>query len=854
MKPLQLPAILATGLFAATSLQGDSLETREVIDLEAFIVEESTRGDQDPLNPSEQLSEGFFGRVLSLTETPRSMTVIPAPILEWVGIDDYDALTEVGAGTQRTNYFGLAGSAFLRGARAGTYYDGILRLYQRNEMPMSFGALERIELVRGSAPAGLSPTLVGGYVNQVPKSPFFDQTRGEIRAGIGKFATRSADFDYGGPFLLGDLPAAYRVSLSMERSDRFYKNTPEERESAYLGLKMKLNDRQRLFLAGEYYRFRSSEIPGINRPTQSLVDHLEYVIGEPASLVDPGWDDTANRSLLTFPFTLVAHPALYALGLPGDRARSSIDPALLDEMIWLGDQTGLERVYTSRPADEVPPSFQNLIPVVESLLAGIDPQPQDTYVYTPAYFEAGGKALTEPIARNEVLADPRDFADAKDVLLYGKLDTRIDEDRSWTLKTYFEHLQTDKASTYGFAMRTRQSVLHLQPEWQQQVSIWSTELHLGADFRYSEAKMLQDFDAEPFSRRDLSRVDISPNSVVLAGSQTGPQGNNLWSSFGGASRESKLKQAGFYLEGVSEPVSRLRLFWGMRLEGASWSARLPSEIDFLSVQALEASRTEGEETLTMFHLNPVFEFIEDQRFYAALQIGKGLSPTDGGTISGPDNFTDVELFEGGWKGSFIGGKFNLSLSVYHWDQATFSNRDAAARPLRAKGIELEGAWDVTDRWMLFGGATAQRVYLRKDTLGFGAFPADEEDWALNGGFLNAGRGRTAPGNPGMVFAGSPEVSTNLYSLFQPAEGWTWLLGVVWREAYWHNMERTIRIPSSIVWKTSLEWSSGPWTVRGRVDNLFDQDYWIGQEPIFASNTLIGHAPGRKWYLEIGYAF
>src|SRR5690606_15935734 len=135
---------------------------------------------------------------------------------------------------------------FLRGSRAGVYFNGMLRAYQRNQMPMSFGSAEGLQLVKGPTPANLSTTLVGGFVNQEPKAPYYDKHRGSIELGFGSRDTYHLELDTGGPFMLGKYPAAYRLSYTGHRSDRYYNNVGHDFDSLYGSVKIKLNERQRL--------------------------------------------------------------------------------------------------------------------------------------------------------------------------------------------------------------------------------------------------------------------------------------------------------------------------------------------------------------------------------------------------------------------------------------------------------------------------------------------------------------------------------------------------------------------------------------------------------------------------------
>jgi outer membrane receptor protein involved in Fe transport len=163
-------------------------------------------------------------------------------------------------------------------------------------------------------------------------------------------------------------------------------------------------------------------------------------------------------------------------------------------------------------------------------------------------------------------------------------------------------------------------------------------------------------------------------------------------------------------------------------------------------------------------------------------------------------------------------------------------------------------WSPIESLTVLGAVTAQRVYLRTTTLGFGAIPQDEQGWALNGGILNAAGGRSAPENPDMVFAGVPEVAAHVYAVLELPGGFQVSGGPIWRDSYYHDMQREFKIPGYVLWSAQLSYDTGDWWVRLNVENLFDEDYLIGQEPVFSAGTLILQGQERQVNLSAGMRF
>jgi hypothetical protein len=676
-----------------------------------------------------------------------------------------------------------------------------------------------------------------------------------VELGAGSWDEYFLQLDYGAPVQLGRYPAAYRLSYTGQRAQRFYDDVPNDYDSLYAAVKLRLSARQRLFAGAEIYDYRSSEIPGINRPTAELIRDHSYVIGEPPRLTSAQWGGDVVRPLVEFPFSLTVNPALFALAVPGDIARQHIPPQLLAHMADLSDSATMDSLYTVLPATDVPPFASNARAFAAELLAQVDVAPQDAFLYTPAYFAAGGKVLTTPLDSSKVLADPDDRANARNAIAFADLETVLGPDRSLLIRFFGEHLDSDKASTYGFAFRSRQWIANLRAEYQMRFNDGRSFVHIGADLRYSHARALQDFDAEPFARRDLSRADISPNTVVAAGAAVSPvDGLNFWSTFGTASEQSELLQAGIYAGGAIALQPALMLHYGARLEQGSWSSGLPTAVQRASAAQRAQRRSSGNVILYNLHLNPHLRLAQGLYAYTAVQFSRAVAPGDGGTISSRNNFTDAELFETGLKWAFADGRGFMSLSLYHWDQAAFSSRDAIAQPLRAKGLEWEANIPLGQRLTLIGAFTAQRVHLRGDLLGFGALPRSEQEWALTAGVLTAEADRTAPLNPDLVYAGLPEVSASLYAVVDLPGGWQLSAGPLWRDAYFHDMQRSLRIPSHVIWHARIRYDTSRWWAELRADNLFDAAYWIGQEPVFSAGTLILQGEARRLSARFGLRF
>ncbi len=855
-------AALAAGLFAATSLWGTEEKTDPVVVLDDFVVREAARSAPESLSPAGWSLNNVMGTARPLTETPRAVTALTPEAMRRLDIRDLEDLPRSAAGAQRINYFGLAGAPVLRGTNAGLYFNGMLRAFQRNEMPASFGSTESLTLVKGPAPAHFSPTLVGGYVDMLPKSPYYERALGSIELSVGRWDAYRAQVDYGAPFFWGDRPAAYRASLTGQRAKSYFDHVRNDFESVYAAVKVQATPHTTVFAGGEVYRFRSSEVPGANRPTQEFIDTGTYVIGEPADLTSPRWEGRAARTLLEYPFTFVVNPSLRALAVPGPVARERIPAELRAHMIDLNDPQNVERLYSLRPAAEVPTfayggdpaALEALRATAAEELAAVDARPQDIFVYTPEYFAAGGTALTEQLPANRILSDPEDFADAENGMFFLDIEGRGAPGWTWTNRTFVEGVRTDKRSTYGFAFRSEQILGENQTRLRRQLDGTDLTVEGGVSVRLAHANMAQDFDAEPFSRRDLTHGEIPANTLVSTGADRGPDSTNLWSTFGGASGRSRTLQTALFAQADWKATKRLRIDAGVRGERVTLRRSLPVFIDNRSPADIE--RLSGRDTLEFANaaLHATYETVDGVFVYGAAQRGRTLAPGDGGVLFGETSFPTADLGEFGLKTDLFGGRLFSSLSVYRWNQSVFSTRDAYARPLRGEGIEFEAFITPNPAWSVVAHFTAQRVTLRADRIGFGALPFNEEEWALSGGILNGADRASVPNNPDQVYAGFPEVTARLFALWEPGTGLGLAGGLSWRDGYWSDIGRTMRIPGVVLGDAQFFYRTDRWEVGLLVDNVFNSRHWAGADPVFAAGTLLTPGLPRDWRLRVRVEF
>ena len=181
----------------------------------------------------------------------------------------------------------MPGTPVIRGDFAGTFFNGMQRAFQRNEMPTSFGSLDGMDIVKGAAPGNYGPTQGGGYINFLPKSPYYDKFRGSVRTTVGTNDYFNTQVDLGGPLLAFGKPIAYRISLTNQNAESYYNNVKNDYISLYGALKARIAPGVSLFTGAEYYKYKSNENAGWNRVTQRMIDtDGEYLAGTPLLNLD----------------------------------------------------------------------------------------------------------------------------------------------------------------------------------------------------------------------------------------------------------------------------------------------------------------------------------------------------------------------------------------------------------------------------------------------------------------------------------------------------------------------------------------------------------------------------------------
>lgn len=236
--------------------------------------------------PTSRDVNSVYGLDMSILDTPRSVSEITVEQLQSRNIESVTQLGQFSAGTYTPNRYGMASVPVIRGDLGELYQNGQRLRYNRNGYPVSFNAVEAVDVVKGPAPSVYGTgNQVGGYVNFLTKQAYWDTFHGEMSVQFGDLYLRPEgnplrveyNLDFGAPIIKDVL--AYRVSYLGRNEEGYYQNTRNDTQDIFGTLDYKPYSNVHMQFTGQYYNDRYNEVIGANRVTQGLIDNGTYVTG-----------------------------------------------------------------------------------------------------------------------------------------------------------------------------------------------------------------------------------------------------------------------------------------------------------------------------------------------------------------------------------------------------------------------------------------------------------------------------------------------------------------------------------------------------------------------------------------------
>lgn len=276
--PISVSAVLLTT--AATLARAEDTPapaSDDTVKLEKYEVNDVPIEQQ--ILPTSRPFASVFGTDDNIVDVPRNVTIISRQQLTDISIVDVRDFTKLTSSSYTPSNFGAPANPSIRGQSADLFLNGQrFRITSNgNGLPLDFNSVESVNIVKGPASAVQGASMyVGGFVDLISKRPYFDGYKGSVSVTVGSYSQKEWNIDVGGP--LSD-KVAYRFSYSGKDNNGYWHDWFLKTHSLYGALTFKVSSDYEIFMNASANFYRYTENWGLNRVTQDLIDHNQYVTG-----------------------------------------------------------------------------------------------------------------------------------------------------------------------------------------------------------------------------------------------------------------------------------------------------------------------------------------------------------------------------------------------------------------------------------------------------------------------------------------------------------------------------------------------------------------------------------------------
>ena len=282
MRRLLLPMLAIPALTCPAMASANDEPPAEPLALEEMQVTASAERADGPVQGYRATRSASATRTdTAIHETPQSISVVPAQVVEDIGATRLEDALDYAGGVERGNNFGGQGlTEFLvRGFSTQEFYRNGFAVNRGYPNMPDASTLERIEVLRGPASMLYGRGDPGGTFNIVSKQPQAER-RTVLGSQVNTDGLRRGTLDTTGAL---DESAAitYRLNLVAEGSDSFRDHVESERYNIAPVLRWQLNDDTALILEGDYLHNRHPLDRGLTRyPNQAGDLSRDRFLGE----------------------------------------------------------------------------------------------------------------------------------------------------------------------------------------------------------------------------------------------------------------------------------------------------------------------------------------------------------------------------------------------------------------------------------------------------------------------------------------------------------------------------------------------------------------------------------------------
>jgi outer membrane receptor for monomeric catechols len=843
--PASTPAATTTAPAPVTTTTTTTTASGEKITtLEKYTVSDVPLEEQ--ILPTVRPIDSVYGDDRAIIDIPRSVSSVNKAWMDDREIKDSTDFGQFAPGVYSEALYGIPGVPQIRGDEAQIYVGGQLMPFSRNSIPLSFNGVEAMDIVKGPGTAVYGPqgNGPGGYVNFVPKGPYFDAQHADITATFGYIASGhdysnpQFTIDFGGP--LSD-KFAYRVSYLSRYGEEYYLNSKNQTQDIFVALSYIFNRNLKSEFWAQGFATRTTEVSGPDRPTQNFIWNGDY-IGGPTEIATTG------------PLAYYGYDT-YA---PGTNPATTY-PTLADGAYVIVNPATAYHVKLPEYEGFVSPSDVARSKLFQSQLKTTLDLTADSSIVNLAYYALGHSNKVD---------------------LYG-----YDEDvpRSLSLQDRLEYRLNFNIGPIG------NSVI------------------IGPDLRYTYVRSYDDFTMSPTTYYDLYKAISDPGLLEYPGyaiqGDTFGSGYQIPGRQGysaGEFQDTTLDDFAGFIQDDVKLTSKLSAILGFREDSIYANTANPpleqvgQNINSGFIYAMPFLTYNGYYPVTptfydrgsvydssgsvidpSYFASVVFKITETQSIYATFdQVNAILGVTNfGGVADGVDGIAVVKqnlkvlsrLYEAGYKGSFLHNVLYFGAALY---QQIKTENQLKGPPFLVKtnGLELDAVYQPTKQFSVnanftYQNATAFGTSFFEDTGSYlddyaTTYPVDGTYGTGIGGpnyGAYQGYGYYPPGGR-MRAPGVPAVIANAFLAYKLPYGFGIGIGPNFIGHQFANDEDTLHFPSECQVDGYITYApSKRWDVRLNVTNILNSrlmdpidvsfegnDSEFVRPPISASITLRAH--------------
>ena len=802
---------------AASSSSDATAASSDVTTLEKFTVSD-VPVDQQVL-PTTHPVGSVFGDDRSILDTPRSVSVVNKAWMDDRNVKNAMDFAQFSPGVYSAAQYGIPGVPQIRGDLGQIYLNGQILPFSRNSTPLSFNGVESMDIVKGPGsavygPQGQGP---GGYVNFVPKQPYFDHEHYDFTATWGdwvsghSYSNPEYTIDFGGPL---SEKLAYRVSYLGRYGDGFYLASKDETQDVYTALTYRLSSKTTLEWWAQGFATRTNEISGTNRVTQDFIWTGHYIAG-PSIPVTSGPNAYYGYDIFTTPT-----PAAGSFPSTADGSYSVVNPASAHTVTLPAQNALVGPQDTARSK-----LFQS------QLKASVELSPETTLVNL-AYFASNHSNKFETYGYDEYV--PKDLS----------LQDRFEVHTSFELGKVTNNVIT------------------------------------GLDYRYTFIRAYSDYQTEPFTSYDLTQplATISypgykyeqntwGGGLQIPGAP-GYSGAGSENSSSGLNQQTEIGDAAAFVQDDVKLSSQWSAILGFREDALSATSKNPpvTEVGYYDayydyvplaspkyIGLGQAWNAKASKVDPSYFASLVFKIDDTQSLYFTydrVDAIQGSANFGGVTAETAQALktqlsTGSTLYETGYKGSFLHNVLYGSISLFQ-QQKLEPQLIGAPYIVKDDGLEVDTVFQPTKQLtinanMTYQVATAYGGYYFQETGSYlDAFATTTSVDGTHGTGLGApnytgyepptGRMR-APGVPAMII--------NVFAEYKMKDGLSFGAGPNFIGKQYANDQDTLHIPAEYEVDGHITYApTKKWDVRLNMTNLFNARLLDPIDVSFAGNDVI----------------